>query len=244
MPVVSTGLNSTVNSQSLFSSIVTAIKDVEEQAKTSSSQRQSIKDIRQKAKADGPTAITSSRQIPLNARLEFSGAKNAAAAEATAIPAQNTGAKPRSKFSKRFNMTGSGMSQADASGLAVRSQLGTPSTSAASTQATSPPDNRGSAIQEVKGDTNQWIKRPKGLGILGQQIIDSGERVEDPVDLHSKLGEREFSILQEYMNMWTRSIGELLQKLRETVPKEGMIGEVHYWRDLARVLEAISQELK
>ena len=37
MPVVSTGLNSTVNSQSLFSSIVTAIKDVEQQAKTSSS---------------------------------------------------------------------------------------------------------------------------------------------------------------------------------------------------------------
>ena len=178
----------------------------------------------------------------MHARLEFSGTKNAAAAEATAIPAQNTGAKPRSKFSKRFNMTGSGMS--DASGLAERSQLGTPSTSAASTQATSPPDNRGSAIQEVKGDQNQWIKRPKGLGILGQQIIDSGERVEDPVDVHSKLGEREFNILQDYMNMWTRSIGELLQKLRETVPKEGMIGEVHYWRDLARVLEAISQELK
>ena len=139
------------------------------------------------------------------------------------------------------------MSQADAntaSGLAARSQLGTPSTSAASTQATSPPDNRGTAIQEVKGDTNQWIKRPKGLGILGQQIIDSGERLEDPVALHAKLGEREFNILQDYMNMWTRSIGELLQKLRETVPKEGMIGEVHYWRDLARVLEAISKELK
>ena len=46
------------------------------------------------------------------------------------------------------------------------------------------------------------------------------------------------------MNMWTRSIGELLKKLRDTNPKDGMIGEVHYWRDLARVLEAISQELK
>lgn len=46
------------------------------------------------------------------------------------------------------------------------------------------------------------------------------------------------------MNMWTRSITELLQKLRETVPKEGMLGEVHYWRDLARVLEAIALELK
>ena len=62
--------------------------------------------------------------------------------------------------------------------------------------------------------------------------------------MHEKLGEREFNILLDYMNMWTRSIGELLKKLRDTVPKEGMLGEVHYWRDLARVLEAISQELK
>jgi len=46
------------------------------------------------------------------------------------------------------------------------------------------------------------------------------------------------------MNMWTRSIGELLQKLRETVPKDGILGEVHYWRDLARVLDAINLELK
>jgi len=50
--------------------------------------------------------------------------------------------------------------------------------------------------------------------------------------------------LHDYMNMWTRSIGELLQKLRDTNPKEGVLGEVHYWRDLARVLEAISTELK
>lgn len=42
------------------------------------------------------------------------------------------------------------------------------------------------------------------------------------------------------MNLWTRSIGELLQTLRDTVPKDGMLGEVHYWRDLAGVLEAIS----
>ena len=50
--------------------------------------------------------------------------------------------------------------------------------------------------------------------------------------------------MHDYMNMWTRSIGELLQKLRDTNPKEGVLGEVHYWRDLARVLEAISTELK
>ena len=98
---------------------------------------------------------------------------------------------------------------------AKRSTLGTPSTSAASTAALSPPNSKpehvtSSNIQETKGDANQWIKRPRGLGVLGQQIIDSGEKVEDPVAMHDKLGEREFSILQDYMNMWTRSIGELL----------------------------------
>jgi hypothetical protein len=46
------------------------------------------------------------------------------------------------------------------------------------------------------------------------------------------------------MNMWTRSIGELLQTLKDTIPKEGMLGEIHYWRDLARVLDAIAKELK
>ena len=80
--------------------------------------------------------------------------------------------------------------------------------------------------------------------MLGQQIIESGERVEDPVALHDKLGPREFGILQDYMNMWTRSVQELLNKVRDTVPKEGILGEVHYWRDLARVLDAIMQELK
>jgi len=74
--------------------------------------------------------------------------------------------------------------------------------------------------------------------------MESGEKVEDPVAMHDKLGDREFGILQDYMNMWTRSIGELLQKLKDTIPKDGMLGEVHYWRDLARVLDAISKELK
>ena len=46
------------------------------------------------------------------------------------------------------------------------------------------------------------------------------------------------------MNLWTRSLGELLQNLKETVPKDGMTGEVHYWRDLARLLDAIVKELR
>lgn len=62
--------------------------------------------------------------------------------------------------------------------------------------------------------------------------------------MHEKLGPREFGILQDYMNMWTRSIRELLNNVRDMVPKEGILGEVHYWRDLARVLDAICKELK
>ncbi len=33
-------------------------------------------------------------------------------------------------------------------------------------------------------------------------------------------------------------------KLKDTLPGDGMIGEVHYWRDMARVLEAITDELR
>ena len=44
--------------------------------------------------------------------------------------------------------------------------------------------------------------------------------------------------------MWTRNINDLLNKLRDTVPSEGMLGEVHYWRDLSRVLDGISSEVK
>jgi len=44
--------------------------------------------------------------------------------------------------------------------------------------------------------------------------------------------------------MWTRNIQQLLDKLKDTVPGEGMIGEVHYWRDMARILEAVNTEVK
>ena len=32
--------------------------------------------------------------------------------------------------------------------------------------------------------------------------------------------------------------------MKDTIPGEGMIGEVHYWRDLSKVLDGISAELK
>lgn len=36
----------------------------------------------------------------------------------------------------------------------------------------------------------------------------------------------------------------MLERLKETIPGEGMIGEIHYWRDLARILEALNNEIK
>ena len=50
--------------------------------------------------------------------------------------------------------------------------------------------------------------------------------------------------MNDYLNLWTKSVDELLNNLRDIVPGPGMIGEVHYWRDLSRVLDAISQEVK
>ena len=92
---------------------------------------------------------------------------------------------------------------------------------------------------------NQWIKKPRGLGVLGQQIIEKGAgKDEDPVSLYEKLGTREINILNDYLNLWTRSLLELMQNLKETVPKEGMVGEVHYWRDMARLLDATVKELR
>lgn len=44
--------------------------------------------------------------------------------------------------------------------------------------------------------------------------------------------------------MWSKSVDELLTNLRDTIPGPGMLGEIHYWRNLSRVLDAIHQELK
>ena len=37
---------------------------------------------------------------------------------------------------------------------------------------------------------------------------------------------------------------DILNKLRDTIPGDGMLGEIHYWRDLCRVLSALSDEVK
>lgn len=66
----------------------------------------------------------------------------------------------------------------------------------------------------------------------------------DPQALHNSLGEREVGTLQDYTDMWSNNISALLDKLRDTIPGEGMIGEVHYWRDLSRILDAVNSEVK
>ena len=149
-------------------------------------------------------------------------------------------------------MTGNGISRIDQRESNTDSKkdsigrLNTPSTSAAS-QTTPQTDDRKNSklgIKSIRGDTNQWIKKPRGLGVVGQTIIDNINKDEDPVSLFEKLGTREINILNDYMNLWSRSLIELLQNLKETIPKEGMTGEVHYWRDMARLLEAIVTELR
>ena len=44
--------------------------------------------------------------------------------------------------------------------------------------------------------------------------------------------------------MWTKNIEALLDRLKETIPGEGMIGEIHYWRDMSHILDGINTEVK
>ena len=46
------------------------------------------------------------------------------------------------------------------------------------------------------------------------------------------------------MNLWSNNTEQLLDKLKETIPAEGMIGEVQYWRDISRILDGINSEIK
>lgn len=68
--------------------------------------------------------------------------------------------------------------------------------------------------------------------------------LEDPVQIVNKFSKEKLGVLNDYIKMWTKTIDELLNKLQDTVPAPGMIGEIHYWRDLCRILEGITVELK
>jgi len=66
----------------------------------------------------------------------------------------------------------------------------------------------------------------------------------NPESVAQKLSDKDVGVLNDYVNMWKKSIEQLLDRLKDTVPAEGMIGEVHYWRDLSRILDGIQAELK
>ena len=84
------------------------------------------------------------------------------------------------------------------------------------------------------------------MGILGAQISSENytEVQEDPTAFFQKLGVRELNLLQEHVRLWHRSISELLEKLGKTMPTDTMLSEIHYWRDMARILEACCAEVK
>ncbi len=55
---------------------------------------------------------------------------------------------------------------------------------------------------------------------------------------------KELGIIHDYVNLWQKNISSLLDWLRDTIPGEGMIGEIHYWRDMARILDSVNAEVK
>ena len=44
--------------------------------------------------------------------------------------------------------------------------------------------------------------------------------------------------------MWSKTIEEFLDKIEDTIPGDGMLGEIYYWRDLSKLLDSMSQEVK
>lgn len=67
--------------------------------------------------------------------------------------------------------------------------------------------------------------------------------IEDPA-VFIKENSSSVGTLNDFMNMWTKTVEELLIKMKDTIPKEGMLGEVHYWRDLSKILDGLQAELK
>lgn len=93
------------------------------------------------------------------------------------------------------------------------------------------------AASDVPSDENQWVKRPP------LSFLYDPARAADPENVFKRASPKDFGVLHDYLGLWTRNIQELLDRLRDTVPGEGMVGEVHYWRDMARILEAVNGEV-
>lgn len=130
-----------------------------------------------------------------------------------------------------------------------RERLGTPSTNTSNSVSVSESQHSNvveapigipSEYEKSSEDLNQWIRYPTLL----TEILNNQE-IEDPIaHLKQNKAQETISILNDYMNMWTRTVEELLERMKDTIPADGMIGEVHYWRDLSKVLDGISAELK
>ena len=109
-------------------------------------------------------------------------------------------------------------------------------------------------------DTNQWIRYPPLIqqitartdddttensnGSHAANVAQKGKGATNPEAVAGKMSDKDVGVLNDYVNMWKKSIEQLLDRLKDTVPAEGMIGEVHYWRDLSRILDALQAELK
>ena len=76
------------------------------------------------------------------------------------------------------------------------------------------------------------------------EVFDAIGDESDPASILQKLQPSQVSILNDYLIMWKRNVSDVLDRLRDTIPGEGMLGEVHYWRDLSRVLTALQEEVK
>ena len=99
-------------------------------------------------------------------------------------------------------------------------------------------DTPSTTTSDISSDENQWIKRPPLPSLYDPS------KATDPAVLKETLSTKEIALAQDYLNLWTKNVQCLLDKLKDTIPSEGMIGEVYYWRDMARILEGINTEIK
>ena len=125
-------------------------------------------------------------------------------------------------------------------------RLGTPSTTtddaSISTRTTDNLNQNETGMNEAAQCTissNQWIRLPDFIQIY---LDNSGKT--DPSEILQDLNDKKIGILNDFLNMWSNQIEQLLTKLAVTNPADGMLGEVYYWRDLSRLLDGLSSELK
>ena len=80
-------------------------------------------------------------------------------------------------------------------------------------------DGTGLMMFQKKESTAQWIHEPPVISTSQSEICE------------------------QFIKDWIKAIQEVLLSLKRTVPRDALIGEVHYWRDLNMILFALNQEL-